>query len=325
MQVDITNYGGIVVSLRVPDRLGRFSDVVLGYETLDGYLSNRPYFGAIIGRYANRIAGACFRLHQMEYRLARNDGANHLHGGIRGFDKVAWDARASVTDGQAALRLHYLSADGEEGYPGNLDVEVTYTLTNDDALRIDYFGRCDSDTVLNLSNHTYFNLRDAGRSDILGHELTIHAGSFTPINDQLIPTGEVRSVAGTPFDFTGLTAVGARIGQQDEQLIFGRGYDHNFVLNGEPGTLTFAAEVHEPTSGRVMQVHTTQPAMQFYSGNFLDGTIVGKDGFVYGGRHGLCLETQHFPDSPNQPQFPTTVLKKEEDYRAATTYRFRVK
>jgi aldose 1-epimerase len=319
LQVKITTYGGAVVSLLVPDRDGKLDDVVLGFKTLEEYVEKSPFFGCITGRYANRIAKGKFTLNGAAYTLAQNDGPNHLHGGVKGFDKVVWSAQEKSDDG---LELTYLSKDGEEGYPGNLSVEVTYTLTNDDELRIDYLATSDEDTVINLTNHTYFNLADGGAGDILGHELMINADRFTPVDATQIPTGELRSVAATPMDFLHMMAIGARIGQDDEQLRLGLGYDHNWVLNSSDGTLALAAKVQEPTTGRVMQVYTTEPGIQFYSGNFLNGTIAGKGGKVYHKRHGLCLETQHFPDSPNQPSFPSTVLKPGETYQTTTIYRF---
>ncbi len=324
MRAQITNYGGIVMSLLVPDREGRFGDVVLGFDSVDGYLEKHPYFGAICGRYANRIAGGRFTLNGVEYTLARNDGENHLHGGIRGFDKVVWEAEELAEKGGTALRLAYSSPAGEEGYPGNLSVVVTYALTEGNELRIDYLATTDADTVLNLSHHGYFNLADGGASDVLRHQVTIHAARFLPVAADLIPTGELRSVAGTPLDFTRATAIGARIDSDDEQLVWGRGYDHTFVLNGKSGQVRLGARVYDPTSGRVMEVLTSEPGVQFYTGNFLDGTVVGKGGAVYRRRHGLCLECQHFPDSPNKPQFPTTVLKPGQTYTQTTVYRFSV-
>ena len=324
MRAQITNYGGIVTSLLVPDRDGRFGDVVLGFDRIDGYLEKHPYFGAICGRYANRIAGGRFTLNGVEYTLARNDGDNHLHGGIRGLDKMVWQGVELPLKGGAALRLTRSSPAGEEGYPGNLSVAVTYMLTHSNELRIDYLATTDADTVLNLSHHGYFNLADGGASEILGHEVMIDAARFLPVDAALIPSGELRNVLGTPMDFTRATAIGARIDGDDEQLVHGRGYDHTWVLNGEPGQLRLAARVREPTTGRVMEVLTTEPGVQFYTGNFLDGTVTGKGGAVYRRRHGLCLECQHFPDSPNKPQFPTTVLKPGQSYTQTTVYRFSV-
>ncbi|MFN2270153.1 MAG: aldose epimerase family protein [Anaerolineae bacterium] len=322
LQAKITTYGGVVVSLLVPDRDGKLADVVLGLETLEEYVEKSPFFGCITGRYANRIAKGKFTLNGVEYTLAQNDGPNHLHGGVKGFDKIVWAAKEKSSDEGPGLELTYLSPDGEENYPGNLSVTVTYTLTNDDALRIDYLATTDADTIVNLTNHTYFNLADGGAGDILGHELMIAADRFTPTDSTAIPTGELCSVAGTPMDFRHFTAIGARIEQDDEQLHFGRGYDHNWVLNSSDGSLALAAKVREPITGRVMEVYTTEPGIQFYSGNFLNGTITGKGGAVYHKRSGLCLETQHFPDSPNQPEFPSTVLKPGETYQTTTIFKF---
>jgi len=324
MRAQITNFGGIVTSLLVPDRDGRMGDVVLGFDRLDGYLGKQPYFGAICGRYANRIADGRFTLNGIAYTLASNDAENHLHGGLRGFDKVVWDAEELAGERDTALRLAYSSPAGDEGYPGKLDVIVTYMLTVRNELKIAYVATTDADTVLNLSHHGYFNLADGGASDILRHQVTIDAARFLPVAADLIPTGELRRVEGTPMDFTRPMPIGLRIDQSDEQLVNGRGYDHTWVINGKPGQLRLAARVHEPTSGRVMEVLTTEPGVQFYTGNFLDGTIVGKGGAVYRRRHGLCLECQHFPDSPNKPQFPTTVLKPGQTYTQTTVYRFSV-
>jgi aldose 1-epimerase len=324
MEIKITNYGGIVVALRVPDRRGEFDDVVLGFDRLEEYLKGHPYFGAIIGRYANRIAGGRFTLNGISYQLTLNEGSNHLHGGRRGFDKVVWTARPVRSAQGVGVKLTYLSRDGEEGYPGNLSVTVTYLLTEENELRIDYTATTDRDTIVNLTHHSYFNLAGHGRRDILDHLLQINAEYFTPIDAHLIPTGEIRLVRGTPFDFTRPTAIGARIEQDDEQLRFGRGYDHNWVLSGPPGTLRLAARVIEPSSGRILEVWTTEPGLQFYSGNFLDGTITGKDGRVYRHRYGFCLEPQHFPDSPNKPHFPSVVLRRGARYHTTTVYRFTV-
>jgi aldose 1-epimerase len=320
MEAKITNYGGVVVSLKAPDRSGKMEDVVLGYENLDGYLNDKRYFGGIIGRYGNRIAKGKFSLNGQSYTLARNNGENHLHGGIKGFDKMVWQAKEIKSPDGAALELTYFSKDGEEGYPGNLSVTVVYTLTNNNELKIDYSATTDKDTVVNLTNHSYFNL--AGKGNILNHEVMLNADRFTPVDKGSIPTGELRSVKGTPMDFTQPTAIGARIEQKDEQLIFGKGYDHNWVLNSSGGALALAARVSEPGSGRVMEVHTTEPGIQFYTGNFLDGTAKGKGGQLYEHRSGFCLETQHFPDSPNKPGFPSTVLKPGQKYATTTIYRF---
>ena len=320
VEVRIMTYGGTVVSLKVPDRGGKLGDVVLGYDDLEGYLKNNPYFGSIIGRYANRIAKGRFSLNGRQYVLAQNNGENHLHGGIKGFDKVVWKATEVQGSDSVGLSLSYVSKDGEEGYPGNLSVTVVYTLTENNDLRIDYSATTDQDTVVNLSHHSYFNL--AGDGSILNHSLMINADRFTPVDKTLIPTGELRSVKGTPMDFTRSTAVGGRIDQSYEQLTLGGGYDHNWVLNRSGRGLSLAARLTEPTSGRTMEVFTTEPGIQFYTGNFLDGSITGKGGRVYNKRHGLCLETQHFPDSPNKSKFPSTVLKRGQSFASTTVYRF---
>lgn len=325
MEAKITNFGGVVVSLMVPDRNDSLADVVLGFDTLEPYFEDSPYFGALVGRYGNRIAKGKFTLNGEEYTLAQNNMGNHLHGGLRGFDKVLWQAETVSGDSSSVgLKLHYKSPDGEEGYPGTLDVSVTYTLTNDNELRIDYRATTDAPTVVNLTNHSYFNLTGKGGSSILNHEVMIKADRFVPVNSVLIPTGELTEVAGTPMDFRQPTPVGARIGQEYPQLVYGIGYDHCWVLNKEGDALTLAATVHEPTSGRLMEVRTTEPAVQFYSGNFLDGTLTGKGGAVYEQRTGLCLETEHFPDSPNQPNFPSTELNPDEAYQTSTVYKFSV-
>ncbi len=324
VEAAITNYGGILVSLKVPDRTGAPGDIVLGYDTLDGYIKQSPYFGAIVGRYGNRIAKGRFALNGKEYSLALNDGENSLHGGLKGFDKVMWSARDVSTSQAPALELTYVSKDGEEGYPGTLTSKVTYTLTDANELRIDYAATTDKDTVLNLTNHSYFNLAGEGSGDVLAHEVMLAAGKFTPVNATLIPTGELKDVKGTPFDFTTPTAIGARVNEKDEQLIRGRGYDHNWVLDSGGGSLALAARVYEPKSGRVLEVLTDQPGIQFYIGNFLDGSIKGKGGKVYGHRYGFCLETQHFPDSPNQPAFPSTVLRPGQTLREVTVHKFAV-
>ncbi len=317
-QARIMTYGGIVVSLKVPDRDGGMADVVLGYDSLWGYVDNNPYFGAIIGRYGNRIANGRFTLNRQTYRLATNNGENHLHGGVKGFNKVVWTAKEVERENGPALQLSYLSPDGEEGYPGKLRATVVYALTHENELRIDYAATTDEPTVVNLTQHSYFNLAGAGQGDILRHELMLDADRFTPVDEGLIPTGELRDVKGTPMDFTELTPIGARIEQQDQQLRFGLGYDHNWVLNNSSADLALAARVFEPGSGRIMEVFTTEPGIQFYSGNFLDGSITGKRGKVYRHRYGFCLEAQHFPDSPNQAKFPSTVLNPGEKYAQTT-------
>jgi len=319
VETTITNYGGRVVTLLVPDRTGQKADVVLGFDSLDGYLKENPFFGALAGRYGNRIGKGKFSLNGMDYTLAKNNGENSLHGGIRGFDKKVWKASQ---DGQK-LELTYISRDGEEGFPGTMTTVVTYTLTDKNELRIDYAITTDKDTVKNVTNHSYFNLAGQGEGDILGHQVTLSADRYTPVDSGLIPTGELASVTGTPFDFRQPHAIGERIDAAgDQQIKFGKGYDHNFVLNGEMGTPHDVAKITEPKSGRVMDVSTTEPGVQFYTGNFLDGTLTGKGGKVYKHRYGFCLETQHFPDSPNKPAFPTTVLKPGERYQSTTIYRF---
>ena len=322
VEAKITSYGGIVVSLKVPDRNGKFDDVVLGFNDLADYLKPGPYFGALIGRYGNRIAKGRFTLNGVEYKLAVNNGENHLHGGIKGFDKVVWTGREMKTKAGPALALTYLSKDGEEGYPGNLTVRVVYTLTNNNELKIDYSATTDKDTVTNLTHHSYFNLAGEGNGDILNTRVTINADRFVPTDAGSIPLGELRKVSGTPFDFLTPHAIGERINADDEQIKFGSGYDHTWVINGRPGVMRFAALAYEPTSGRVMQVWTTEPGVQFYTGNFLDGTLTGKSGKLYPRRSGFCFETQHYPDSPNHPSFPTTTLKKGATYKSTTIYRF---
>jgi aldose 1-epimerase len=323
IEVRAITYGGIIVSLRVPDRAGRFDDVVLGYDDLAGYLRQSPYFGAIVGRYGNRIAKGRFTLDGKTYTLATNNGPNHLHGGVKGFDKVVWKAEPTSVAGGAAVTFRYTSPDGEEGYPGALSARVTYTLTDRDELSFEYAATTDKPTPVNLTQHSYFNLAGAGH-DILGHELTIDADRFTPVDATLIPTGQLAPVSGTPFDFRRPTAIGARIGRDDEQLRRGGGYDHNFVINRTREGLVQAARLVDPGSGRMLDVQTTEPGVQFYTGNFLDGSITGKGGTVYSRRSGLCLETQHFPDSPNQPAFPSTILRPGKEYRSKTVLTFGV-
>jgi aldose 1-epimerase len=324
MTVRAITYGGIITSLRVPDRNGQFDDVVLGYDHLGGYVEQSPYFGAIIGRYGNRIAGGRFTLDGQTYSLATNNGPNHLHGGITGFDKVVWRAEPFENGDSVGVAFLYTSRDGEEGYPGSLDVRVTYTLTGANELVFDYYAVTDRPTPVNLTQHSYFNLAGNGSGDILGHHVTINADHFTPVDSTLIPTGAIAPVAGTAFDFRSATAIGARIDQDEEQLRYGLGYDHNFVLERGDSGLSHAARVYEPQTGRVMEVYTTEPGIQFYTGNFLDGSITGKAGHVYRHRYGFCLETQHFPDSPNKPEFPSTILRPGDEYRSTTTYVFGV-
>lgn len=323
-EVRIATYGGVVVSLKVPDKAGKMDDVVLGFDSLDGYLGEHPYFGSLIGRYGNRIAKGRFTLDGETYWLATNNGPNALHGGLQGFNRRVWTAAPFDAADGVGLALTYVSEDGEEGYPGTLAARVRYTWTDDNTLRIEYAVNTDAPTVFNLTNHSYFNLKDAGRTAALGHEVQIFGDHYTPVDAMLIPTGEIAPVEGTPFDFRQPTAIGARIDQKDGQLGFGGGYDHNHVLSRRTRDgLELAVRVHEPTSGRTMEVWTTEPGVQFYSGNFLDGTLKGKGGATYNQRAAFCLETQHFPDSPNQKAFPSTVLRPGETYRSQTEYRFR--
>jgi aldose 1-epimerase len=328
IEMQFTNYGGIITSLKTPDRSGHFSDIVLGYDNLAGYVASSPYFGAIVGRYANRIARGHFTLDGATYTLAVNNGPNSLHGGLRGFDKVVWNARPFRNQEGDGIALDYTSPNGEEGYPGTLRTTVTYTLTSDDRLIVDYLATTDKDTPINLSQHSYWNLVGNASRDILGHVLTINAEAITPVDTTLIPTGEMMPVQGTPFDFRTPHAIGERVDQrQNAQIRFGNGYDHNFVLNrgaAASDALVFAARVVEPSSGRTMEISTTEPGIQFYSGNFLDGSITGKGGAVYHFRYGLALETQHYPDSPNHPNFPSTILRPGQQYRSRTVFKFGV-
>jgi aldose 1-epimerase len=324
MEARILTYGGIVQSLRVPDKEGNPGDVVLGYDDLGGYLTNSPFFGALIGRYGNRIAKGKFTLDGQEYTLPINNAPNCLHGGDQGFHTRVWKVtRAGVGPDGPRLELSYLSKDGEEGFPGNLQVEATYTVTDDNALRVEFKATTDKDTVCNLTHHSYFNLNGSG--DVLGYLVYINADKFTPVDDTLIPTGELRPVAGTPFDFLTPTAIGARIGGDDQQLKYANGYDDNWVLNHPPGELGLAARVEDPASGRVLTVYTTAPGIQFYTGNFLNGTIKGKTGQVYPFRTGFCLEPQDFPDAPNHPDFPSAELKPGEIYQSSIIYKFSTK
>ncbi|MBC6993311.1 aldose epimerase family protein [Neolewinella lacunae] len=324
MEVQITNYGAIVTRISVPDSAGTFADVVLGFDSLPSYLGEHPYFGAVVGRYGNRIAAGKFSLNGTTYELPTNNGPNHLHGGDRGFDKRLWTVVSSGQDSTgASLVLEYVSPDGEQGYPGTLTARVTYTLTDDNGLSIRYAATTTAATPVNLTNHSYFNLD--GSPDILGHELEMKASNFTPVDVTLIPTGTISPVANTPFDFTTAKAIGRDIGQDHEQITFGGGYDHNFVLDRSGTALELVATVYSPLSGRVLEVFTEEPGIQFYSGNFLDGTLTGKNGRQYQQRAGFCLETQHYPDSPNQPNFPSTILQPGENYSTHTVYRFSVR
>lgn len=326
VEVRAMTYGAIIVSLRTPDRQRRLDDIVLGFDTAAEYVTKQsPYFGAVVGRYANRIAGGKFTLDGHTYTLATNNGPNHLHGGVKGFDKYVWRGAAADTPAGPAVIFTRTSVDGEEGYPGNLKVRVTYTLTPGNELIIDFNATTDKPTPVNLSQHSYFNLAGQATRDVLDHQLQLDAAQFTPVDANLIPTGRLAPVAGTPFDFRQPAAIGARINADDEQLKNGGGYDHNFVLTGTAEGLHHAAFVMEPSTGRTLEVATTEPGIQFYSGNFLDGTITGKEGRVYTKRFGFCLETQHFPDSPNKPRFPSTVLRPGGEYRSRTIWRFGAK
>ena len=324
-EVKVTTFGGAVVSVMAPDRQGKMADVILGYDTAAGYENDKAYLGTAIGRYGNRIGGAQFSLSGKPYKLAKNDGQNSLHGGVKGFNKALWEAEEVRTKDAVGVRLTYLSKDGEEGYPGNLSATITYTVTNANELRMHYQATTDKATVVNLTNHAYFNLLGDAAGDILGHELHINSDKFLPVDKGLIPTGELRSVKGTPLDFMTPAVVGARISDKSEQMVLGGGYDHCWVLNRSGQGMSLAARVYEPKTGRVMEVTTTEPAIQFYTGNFLDGTIKGKKGIVYKKRMAFCLETEHFPDSPNKPSFPTTVLKPGETYLTTTVYKFLTK
>ena len=324
MTVRITNFGAIITSIIVPDRNGKLGDVALGYNDIASYTNavDKPYFGAIVGRYGNRIAEGKFTIDETEYTLAINNSPNSLHGGIIGFDKVIWDAKANQDDD--SVTLTYLAKDGEEGYPGNLNCSVTYRLTKDNSIEIEYLATTDKATPINLTQHTYFNLKGEGQGTILDHQLMINARRFTPVDETLIPTGKTPAVQGTPFDFTKPKPIGRDIGQKDKQLEYGGGYDHNWVLDkgGQTGEMTLAASVYEPSTGRVLEVSTTEPGIQFYCGNFLDGRLTGKSGKKYVNRGGFCLETQHFPDSPNQPNFPSTILKPGDEYETKTVFKF---
>lgn len=320
--MSFTNFGGRIISLSVPDRAGKFDDVVLGYDSLADYLKDNPYFGSMIGRYANRIAGGKFTLDGKTWQLPVNNGPNTLHSGPLGYHNVYWNVH--VLPGDAAAELTYLSKDGEQGFPGNLDIKVTYTLTDDNELTIDYEATTDQTTVVNLTDHSYFNLLGAGNGDILGHELMINADRYCPVDTTSIPTGALRPVKGTPFDFSTSRTIGELINAADEQLTIGKGYDHSYVLNKDSGEYSLALRLREPTSGRVMELWTTDIGFQFYTGNFLDGSLIGKGGKPYNYRSAVCTETQHLPDSPNKPEFPSVVLKVGENYKKKTGYRFGV-
>ncbi|MFW5657690.1 MAG: aldose epimerase family protein [Bacteroidota bacterium] len=325
VQVGILDYGATIQSIIVPDKTGNMTDVTLGFNNVEGYAGDSPYFGCVVGRYANRIAEGQFTLDGQEYQLAKNDGPNSLHGGEEGFNKKLFTAKEVTVDGAPGIALTYISPDGEENYPGTLTLTVTYSLTDDNELRLDYEATTDKPTILNVTNHAYFNLKDGGKSDILDHVLMLNADSITPTDENLIPTGEILNIENTPLDFNEPKSIGQNI-EEDYMLInIAGGFDHNYIINRKAGdSLVFTAKVTEPTTGRTMEVYTTEPAVQLYTGNFLDGTITGKDGTVYEHRSGLCLETQHYPDSPNHPDFPSTVLNPDEKYESTTIYKFGV-
>ena len=324
ISAQITNYGGIITTLNVPDKNGDFDDVVLGYYTLEEYLKKSPHFGCLVGRFGNRIANGKFTLDGVEYQMAINNGPNHLHGGLVGFDKKVWTPEMITEDDAAALKLNYLSPDGEENYPGNLNVEAVYKLNDDNELILTFNARTDKKTVLNLTHHSYFNLKGHGNGDILDHEIQFNSRKLVAIDSTSIPLGPLMNVSNTPFDFLEPKSIGKDIEADDEQIRNGGGYDHSFVVDGYNEELKLACTVREPASGRIMEVWTTEPAVQFYTGNFLDGSITGKDGKVYHKRYGFCLEAQHYPDSPNHPEYPTTVLAPGEVYDQTTIYKFLV-
>ncbi|WP_026753440.1 aldose epimerase family protein [Sediminibacter sp. Hel_I_10] len=325
VELNVITYGGRITSLKVPNKDGEFENVVLGFDTIEDYEKDNPFFGALIGRFGNRIANGKFNLEGKEYTLATNDGSNHLHGGVKGFDRVVWTAEPIEGTDDSSLKLTYLSKDGEEGYPGNLNVTVLYTLTNDNALEVSYEATSDMATVVNLTQHAYFNLTGDFSKDILEHKVVIDADAFLPVDETLIPTGEIRKVQGTPFDFTSVKQVSKEINADNEQLKRGQGYDHCWILNGDKGVLRFAASAYDDTSGRFMEIYTEEPAIQFYTGNFLDGTLPMPNGGMYAHRTGFCLETQHYPDAPNQKAFPSTVLEPGDTYTTKTIFKFSLK
>lgn len=326
MEVKITNYGGIITHLKAPDRDNNHSDVVLGYDSLQSYIANNPYFGALIGRYGNRIANGKFIIDEKEYQLAQNNGPNHLHGGIKGFDKADWEViEINKNADSASIRMNYFSTDMEEGYPGNLDVFVTYSLNSNNELKVHYQATTDKATIVNLTQHSYFNLSGNFSNEILDHEIVINADAYLPVDSTLIPTGEIRNVTGTPFDFTSAKAIGKDINADDNQLKVGNGYDHCWVLNDQNSGMRLIASAYHPGTGRFLEIISDEPAVQFYTGNFLDGTLSAKGGGTYPFRSGFCLETQHYPDSPNQPEFPSVLLNPGEKYETTTIFRFSAK
>ncbi|PCJ62280.1 MAG: galactose-1-epimerase [Planctomycetota bacterium] len=324
MEIKISNYGGIITSISTPNKQGEVGEITMGFDNVEDYVKGCPYFGCIVGRIGNRIAKGKFELDGKVYDLAINNFTNHLHGGNVGFDKIVWDAELIQDSDSVGIELKYLSKDGEENYPGNLSVTLTYRLTSENELKIDYFATTDQATVCNLTNHAYFNLKDGGESSVLDHELAINADEFLPVNADSIPLGTILAVKDTPFDFNKSITIGERINNDDEQLKNGIGYDHNYIVNGKSGEMRFAAKVFEASSGRVMEVYTDQPGIQLYSGNYLDGSLTGRNGAIYKHRNALCLETQHYPDSPNQSNFPSVVLRPGEKYETSTIYKFKV-
>lgn len=325
MQAEITNYGSTLVSLKVKDNLGKFDDVVLGYDKLEDYLRYKNFFGATIGRFSNRIENSSFELSGIQYKLTKNQGENHIHGGVVGFDKVVWEEKLQTEETEDSIEFSYLSKNGEEGYPGNLNIRVKYSITEDNELKIEYHATSDKDTIVNITNHSYFNLSGQGSGDVLKHKLMINADKFTVNDRNSIPTGEIAEVDSTPMDFRKLTYIGENISSSYEQIVFGNGYDQNFIINNSGKKLEKAAEVYDEKSGRIMEVYTTKPGVQFYSGNFLDGLEPGKGGTTYIKRSGFCLETQYFPNSVNHKNFPSPILKAKQNYEHSTIYKFSVK